>query len=275
MRGMRHIEYSQTDHVGSCVISNPPAHSLTTEGVRELTELFERLEGEGSLRVLVIWGGGDGVFIQGREISELAARAERESKHGAAAGAEPASNAPLRLHPLHQMVLKLERLPAITVAALNGNAVGVGYELALACDFRVMMDGKFHVGLPEIWLGLIPGTGGTQRMSRLIGVSRTLDLIMHGALLSPQQALELGLLHRLFAAGEFDDEVHKFAANLAARAPLALRAAKRVIREGAALELEQALHVEQQQFERVLHSEDARGAMRAWLEREPYTWKGE
>jgi enoyl-CoA hydratase len=146
--------------------------------------------------------------------------------------------------------------------------------VAQACHFRIATkDAK--VGQPEVLLGIIPGAGGTQRMARLLGTARALDLILHAALLTPGEALAAGLVHRVFPAAEFPAEVRRFVADLAARAPIALAAAKRAIRAGVELPLTDGLALEQEQFERTLRSKDAAGAMRAFLAGERFEWKGE
>ena len=249
--------------------ANPPRHTLTAAGVRELHAALEALEQDAALRALVLTGAGDGVFVAHYEVGELADAAEASS------GAPAPSAAPRRLHPFHELCLRLERLPAPTVAALNGNAAGGGCELALACDFRLMAEGPFHFGLPETSVGIIPGAGGTQRMARLLGTARALDLILHARLLAPREALELGLVHRVVPAGRFNEEVRTFAADLASRAPIALAAAKRAIRRGVELPLTDGLALEQAEFERTMRSQDAAGAMRAWLRGERWDWKGQ
>lgn len=251
-------------------LSNPPTHTLTAHGVIELARMLDDVENDPSIRVLVLTGGGEGVFVAHYEVGELAASAEQNV--AAARSATP--EAPGELHPFHRVLLRLERLSAVTIAGLNGNAAGGGCELSLACDFRLMADGDFHYGLPETNVGIIPGAGGTQRMARLLGTARALDLILHGALLSPRQALELGLVHRLYPVESFRKEVAEFAATLAGRAPLALAAAKRAIRRGAETTLEGGLAIEQACFEETMRSRDAAGAMRAWLKGEPYAWEG-
>ena len=248
--------------------ANPPRHTLTAAGVRELSQQLDAFEQDATLRVLVLTGGGEGVFIAHYEVGELAAAAEASGR-----GAAPPAVRP-RLHPFHELCLRLERLPVPTVAALNGNAAGGGLELALACDFRLLADGQFRLGLPETSVGIIPGAGGTQRLARLLGTACALDLILHAALLAPNEALAAGLVHRVFPAAEFAGEMRRFAADLAARAPIALAAAKRAIRAGVELPLADGLALEQEQFDRTLRSKDAAGAMRAFLAGERFEWKG-
>ncbi len=257
--------------VVTCTHANPPRHTLTAAGVQSLHEQLDALERDPSLRVLVLTGGGEGVFVAHYEVGELAAAAHAPR---GGAGQAPAKER-IRLHPFHALCLRLERLSAITLAALNGNAAGGGCELALACDFRLIADGPFHFGLPETSVGIIPGAGGTQRLARLLGTARALDLILHAKLLAPHEAFELGLVHRVVAVADFAVETQRFAEDLAGRAPIALAAAKRAIRMGVELPLAEGLALEQQEFERCMRSKDAAGALRAFLAGERWDWKGE
>lgn len=263
---MSYLQIERSGDVVTCRMSNPPTHTLVAAEVAELTE-FVAGTGE-DVRVVVFTGGGDGVFIAHYEVGELADASE-------AGGRVLTDEAPGEpdLHAMHRLLLAIEAAPWVSVAALNGSAAGGGFEFALACDFRLTSDGPWAFGLPETSVGIIPGAGGTQRMTRLIGEARALDLILHARLMEPAEALDLGLVHRLFAQSDFEAEVHAFVDDLAGRAPVALRAARRAIREGADLPLEAALAVEQREFERAMASEDAAGAMRAWLNGESWTWK--
>jgi len=260
------VDLTRDGAVATVTLSNPPRHTLTARGVQELAAVLGALEGDPALRVVVLTGGGAGVFVAHYEVGELADAAERQSGGG---------RGEIRLHPFHEVCLRLEALPAVTVAALNGNAAGGGLELAMACDFRLAADGPYRFGLPETSVGIIPGAGGTQRMARLLGAARALDLILHAKLLEPGEALALGLVHRVFAEAAFPEEVDAFVHDLAARAPVALRAAKRAIRGGAELPLREGLALEQAAFEETLGTKDAAGAMRAALRGEPWAWTGE
>lgn len=265
-----HLKVEREGHVVTCSLSNPPHHTLNATGVGELAQMLDEVEDDRSVRVLVLTGAGEGIFVAHYEVNELADAAEQQ-------GAGPAGAAPdgtSELHPFHQVILRLERLHAVTVAALNGSAAGGGCELSLGCDFRLMADGPFGYGLPETLVGIIPGAGGTQRFARLLGTARALDLILHARILSPREALEIGLLHRVFPTDSFRDEVAAFAADLAGRAPLALAAAKQAIQQGSRLPLERGLAVEQECFGRAMGSQDAAGAMRAWLAGKSYEWQG-
>jgi enoyl-CoA hydratase len=266
---MPHWFRSRAGGVVTLAHANPPRHTLAAAGVRELSEQLAELESDRALRVLVLTGASEGVFIAHYEVGELAAAAE-----GASARPAPAAEAP-RLHPFHELCLRLERLAVPTIAALNGNAAGGGLELALACDFRLLAEGPFRVGLPETSVGIIPGAGGTQRLARLVGTARALDLILHATLLPPDEALAQGLVHRVWPAERFAAETNAFAEDLARRAPIALAAAKRAIRAGSERPLAEGLALEQAEFEHTMRSQDAARAMRAFLRGERFEWKGE
>ena len=264
------VELSRDGGIATITLSNAPTHTLTAGGVMQMHALLDELEDDRDLRVLVFTGGGDGVFIAHYEVGELAQSSEASQGDDVVSDSKPAS-----LHTMHRLCLRLERLDRPTLAALNGNAAGGGFELALSCDFRLAKEGPYFFGLPETTVGIIPGAGGTQRMVRLLGTAKALDLILHGQLSSPAEALGLGLVHRVFAADSYDDEVAAFAADLAGRAPIALAAAKRAIHDGAALAMEEALALEQRQFDRTMRSKDAAGATRAWLAGERWEWTGQ
>lgn len=268
----KHLSVERRGGVLTCTLSNPPNHTLNSSGVQELGVLLDELQQDRSLRVLILTGGGEGVFIAHYEVEELAASAEQQSQQPADSALELDRG---RLHAFHRICLQLERLPAVTIAAINGNAAGGGCELSLACDFRLMADGPFGYGLPETSVGIIPGAGGTQRFARLLGTARAIDLILHGRILGPAEAHELGLIHRLYAPETFRDQAFEFARNLAARSPIALAAAKEAIWRGAQTTLEDGLAIEQECFARTMRSRDAAGAMRAWTRGELYEWLGE
>jgi len=264
-----HLRVETRDHIATCVHANAPHHTLTQDGVEEFHDFLDHVESDDTLRALVLTGGGDGVFIAHYEVNELAETAEAAPLDGGAAPAQ----AP-RLHALNRLCLRLESLRIPTIAAVNGTAGGGGWELALACDFRLLCDGPHHVGLPETNVGIIPGAGGTQRTTRLLGEARALDLILHGRLVSPHEAHALGLAHRVYGAEDYSQSVEAFAATLASRSPIALAEAKKAIRGAWDRTLEEGLYFEQECFDRAIHTEDAAGAMRSWLKGERWKWQG-
>lgn len=264
---MKHLKIETQGGVVTCRMSNPPRHTLVAPEVAELMEMLRAAEADPEVRVLVLTGAEDGVFIAHYEVGELADSSEKRRTDG------PPAAAP-GLHAMHRLCLALESSRLVTIAAVNGAAAGGGWELALACDFRLLMDGDFRLGLPETNVGIIPGAGGTQRYQRLLGAARTIELILLGRLLSPAEALALGLATAVYPAAGFHAEVRTFAETLSRRAPIALAAAKRAIRDGAGLPLPDALSLEQRQFETCMASEDAATAMRSWLQGRTWEWKG-
>jgi enoyl-CoA hydratase len=163
-------------------------------------------------------------------------------------------------------------LPQPTVAAINGHALGGGLELALACDFRflALAEGAL-LGLPEVRLGLLPGAGGTQRLTRLVGPGRATELIMKGIQLSPQEAADEGIVHFLVQPDELEEQARDYAARLARQAPVALRGIKRAIRAAGTPE---GFAVERDAFREVLASEDAERGVKAFLEGERPSFSG-
>jgi len=274
-RSYQHLSLVEQAGVLTCTLSNPPRQTLTTKGVRELLQLVEDVKVDASIRVLVFVGEDPEIFIAHYEVGEVSALADAAGAKSKDDSDLEQADAEVKLYPFNRLCLALERLDLITVAAINGFASGGGCELALACDFRLMSDSVRGFGLPETIIGIIPGAGGTQRMARLLGTAKALDLILHAKLIRAEEALALGLVHRVFPRGEFRTEVDRFAEDLASRAPIALAAAKAAIQQGATLPMESALAWEQRCLGRTMRSRDAAGAMKAVLSGGKYEWKGE
>ena len=270
----RYLRTERADNVVTCVLSNPPRHTLTSEGVSEINLMLDEVEEDQSVRALVFTSDAEDVFIAHYEVTELASRAGEVSKK--LTNLKPREDQPRGLSPMHKLCLRLESMAAITIAAINGSTTGGGFELSLACDFRLLASGRYRVGLPETSIGIIPGAGGTQRYARLLGTAKALDLIMHAKLLTPEQALDIGLVHRVFPRDTFHEAAKAFAEDIASRSPVALSAAKRAIQIGSRMTLEDALLLEQECFEKTMRSKDAAAAMEAYLggSKTPYNWQG-
>ena len=174
----------------------------------------------------------------------------------------------------HEVLGRFAASSPLFVAAIAGHALGGGYEIALACDVRVAADGDYRIGLPQVTMGLLPGAGGTQRLPRLIGRGRALELMTTGRTVTPAEAERLGMVDRLVPAGELDQSVEELAGGLAAGAPLAVAAITRVVNDGLERPLSDALERELEELEALLASEDAREGMAAASEQRPPAFGG-
>jgi enoyl-CoA hydratase/carnithine racemase len=240
-----------------CTITNPPRNFLNAIIVAELSRLADELAADDAVRALVLTGGVEGIFITHYDVGELSGTAdaarERES-----IGSDP------QLHGMHQLLLRLQRLRVPVIAAINGTAMGGGCELALACDFRYMARGG-QIGLPEVRVGILPGAGGTQRMTRLLGVAKAMELMLLGNTLDADTAERVGLVHRAVNPECLMEDVLTLATELGKRPPLSIALIKQCILQGSEMPLEEALHFEQNAFWKTMRSEDASRLMRAYL----------
>ena len=174
----------------------------------------------------------------------------------------------------HEILRKIEYTPKVFVAAINGHALGGGLEIALACDFRFAAEGEYRLGLPEVSLGLLPGNGGTQRLSRLIGRNKALDMMLTNTQVGPQKALELGIVDRVFPADSLQDQAVEYVAKLAKGPTLAIGNIKIATRTGADLPVEGALALEREAVWRLFMSEDAAEGLAAFGEKRSPSWRG-
>ena len=271
----KHLRIVDEGQIVTCYLSNPPTHTLTAEGVIEIHKFLDIMEAKKDLRVLAFTGDGDEVFIKHYEVGELAETAEKNLNK------TQVNSDPKELHGFHRMLLRLRDLDAIVVAGINGNTAGGGCEFSLGCDLRIMSDGDYKIGLPETSVGILPGGGGTQRLARLIGASRALDLILHARLLTPHEAESYGIINKIIPHKNFHEGLNHYCQDLANRAPIALSQVKKIIHKGLDMTLEEGLLLEQKAFDITMNSEDAAQAMRALLTAEEniedvskFTWKG-
>lgn len=271
----KHLRIVDEGQIVTCYLSNPPTHTLTAEGVIEIHKFLDIMEAKKDLRVLAFTGDGDEVFIKHYEVGELAETAEKNLNK------TQVNSDPKELHGFHRMLLRLRDLDAIVIAGINGNTAGGGCEFSLGCDLRIMSDGDYKIGLPETSVGILPGGGGTQRLARLIGASRALDLILHARLLTPHEAESFGIINKIIPHKNFHEGLNHYCQDIANRAPIALSQVKKIIHKGLDMTLEEGLLLEQKAFDITMNSEDAAQAMRALLTAEEniedvskLTWKG-
>lgn len=273
------LKVEDNGHVVICNLTNPPTHTFTSKSLMEVHDFLDQMEKKKDLRVLAFTGGGEDVFIKHYEVGELAESAEKNISEAKEVSLE--YSPPKELHHFHKMLLRLRDIEAIVIAGINGNTAGGGCEFALGCDLRIMSEGPYAIGLPETSVGILPGGGGTQRLARLIGSSRALDLILHARLLSPQEAFEFGLINKLVPHERFREELMTYCLDLASRAPIALRQVKKIIHHGLDKTLEEGLLMEQEAFDVTMRSNDAAKAMRSMLDTEKniedrteFKWEG-
>jgi enoyl-CoA hydratase len=251
------LERFPDERIAVITLDRPPLNAIDEQVVTELAAATTELAADSETRAVVVRSALDGVFMAGADIHEF--------ERIAAEGIDRALLA-------QEVFTGFAELPQPTVAAINGHALGGGLELALACDFRFLAraDGAL-LGLPEVRLGLLPGAGGTQRLTRLVGHGRATELIMKGLQLTPELAFDAGLVHFLVEPGELEDRSRDYAVRLARQAPLALRGIKRAIRAAWSPD---GLAVERNAFREVLGSQDAQTGVEAFLAGEKPTFSG-
>jgi enoyl-CoA hydratase len=221
-------------------LDNPPLNLVTHDLTAQLGDVLASLASDAHLRAVVV-AGNDRAFCAGSDIEEF------PSLHGRVAEG--------KLLVEGMVYRRLAHLPVPTIAAIEGSALGGGLELALCCDIRVASE-RATLGLPEVGLGAIPGSGGTQRLPRLIGPGRAKELILTGDPVGAARAAEIGLVERVVAEGQAEGEARKLATAIASRGPLAVREAKRAIDAGLDLTLDAGLTHELDASSRVFSSED-------------------
>ncbi|MGB1016013.1 MAG: enoyl-CoA hydratase/isomerase family protein [Nannocystaceae bacterium] len=241
-------------------INRPKAlNALNPTVIDELTQVFQAIAEAKDVGGAVITGAGEKSFIAGADIVAMAEMAPEDAKSFAQRG--------------HAFGELLASLPIPVIAAVNGFALGGGCEVALACDF-IYASEKARFGQPEVNLGVIPGFGGTQRLLRRVGLARALELCMSGDIIKADEALRIGLCNRVAPHGQVVEEAIKTATNIASKGPLAVASAKRVLHQGANLELPAANQLEVDAFAQLFASADQREGMAAFLAKRPPAFSG-
>ena len=252
----KNIIFDLKDGIATITFNRPEVlNALNKELLQELSTALDEIEEDEDIRALVLTGAGERSFIAGADIKELAGFNALHAKSFAETG---------------QISLnKFQALPIPVIAAVNGFALGGGCEIALACDFVYASENAMF-GLPEINLGLIPGFGGTQRLPRLTGKNMAKEMIFTGKMLSAAEAMEIGIVNRVFPLKSLMDETFKVAGIIASKGKVSLRAAKQAINNGMNVDLGSGCNIEIDAFALCMASKDAKEGTTAFIEkREP------
>src|ERR1700674_3052173 len=247
--------------VGIIVLDRPPANSYDYTFLRSLAGAIDDARNDAEIRAVIVTSASEKFFSAGADVSVFAAGTPRSRTMTALMA--------------HEAFRKMENTPLVFIAAIAGHCLGGGFELALACDLRFAGEGSYQIGLPEVNLGLFPGSGGTQRLPRLVGLSKGLDLIVNATTLKPGEAKDIGIVDRLFPdAAACRQGAIEYAAKLAAGPSVAIGHAKVAITQGFGAPLDLGLAIEREAISRVFVSEDAEEGIKAFSEKRKAEFKG-
>lgn len=259
------IDYRAEDRIAAITLNDPPANTYSYEMMQQLDRAILDARMDDAVQVIVITGSGEKFFCAGADIRMLA-------------DVTPAFKYYFCLH-ANETLLRLEQTPKLVIAAINGHCVGGGLEVAMAADIRIARKGAGKLGLPEVSLGVLPGTGGTQRLVRIVGKSKAIELMATGQLVDFERGLELGILNQIFeaeTAERFAQMVHEYAVQFTTpnKAAHAVGRIKRAVQTGSEISFESALALERELQQQLFQSEDAREGLEAYVEKRKPQFKG-
>jgi len=256
------VHYMVEAGVGILELSDPPANTYTHEMMRQLDDAILRARFDDAVHVLVLRGHGEKFFSAGANIAYLNSITPRYKYF-------------FCLH-ANETLNRLEHTPKLTIAALNGHTVGGGLEIAMACDIRLAKENAGKIGLPEVNLGVLPGTGGTQRLSRLVGKACAIEMMVKGETFSFDKAKELGLVNEVFPAPEYWEQVMLYAKQFCPpnKASKAVGLIKRAVQSGAEVPFESGLTLERELQQQLFQSDDAKEGIAAYVEKRVAEFQG-
>ena len=252
----QNIILERDGHIAILTLNHPPANAISLATLEEIGKALDEIKQDQELRGVIITGAGEKGFSAGFDVTD-------------------AANADKTLPKGQEIWTRIDRFEKPVIAAINGFALGGGCELALTCHFRIMVDNpKAKIGLPELNLGIIPGWGGTQRMTRTIGRSKALEMILLSKRLNAKEALEIGLIDKVSQQGGLMNDARELATKLAERPPIAVRSVLRAVAAGLYGGLDEGLKLEVEGSRTVSKSEDATEGFTAFLEKRKPVFKG-
>ena len=259
------LDYETRDGVALITLNDPPANTYSYEMMQELDRAILNARMDDAVQVIVITGEGEKFFCAGADIQMLA-------------NVTPAFKYFFCLH-ANETLNRLEQTPKLVIAAINGHCVGGGLEVAMAADLRVARKGAGKLGLPEVSLGVLPGTGGTQRLVRIVGKAKAIELMTTGQLFDFERGLELGILSQIFEAEtieSFAELVHDYARQFTSpnKAAHAVGRIKRAVQTGSEIPFESALGLERELQQQLFQSEDAKEGLDAYVSKRKPEFKG-
>lgn len=261
MQKFETLSFEKKNGIGILTITRPQAlNALNKMVLKEFDAFLKQMREETDVRVLILTGSGEKAFVAGADIKEMAGLDTHGAREFSALG--------------HRVLLSFEKLNIPVIAAVNGFALGGGCELAMACDFIIASENA-SFGLPEVGLGLIPGFGGTKRLAQFVGMARASEMMFTGARYTAAQAAEFGLANRVVPLTQLMPMAQEIAGQIAAKAPIAVGAAKKSLRIGYHMPLAEALEVEKETFGELFDTEDQKEGLTAFIEKRTPTFKGE
>ena len=255
------INYRVDAGVAVIELCDPPANTYTYEMNRQLDEAILKARMDNEVYVIVLTGAGDKFFSAGANIKMLVS-------------VDPTFKYYFCLH-ANETLLRLEHTPKLVIAALNGHCVGGGLEIAMAADIRIARQDAGKIGLPEVNLGVLPGTGGTQRLSRIVGKSKAIELMVTGNTFSFEEAKELGIVNDIYEREHFMENIMEYARQFCPpnKAAKAVGRIKRAVQTGWEIPMESALAVERENQQLLFQSDDAKEGLAAYVEKRPAVFK--
>ena len=247
-----YIQYIIEEGIAIVTIDHPPVNAIDKKMVLELEQVIDELEMNSEAKIIILRGAGDKAFIAGADIPVFSDLNKVSAEKF--------------VHSIQSVLFKIEESRKVVICAINGLALGGGCEVAMACDIRIASE-KAKFAQPEVNLGVMPGAGGTQRLPRLVGKGRAMELVFTGDMISAEEAKAIGLVNRVVPPESLMEEAKKMAKKILTKGPIAISNSKRAIREGLEMGLKEGMELEAKLFGELFETSDTREGVKAFLEK--------